>query len=153
MSTWKLYHKKHAPGLFKKKNDTDWGGQKDTESEQGGGDIRERSGGEGCKAGEGGKNSRIYKWKHERPLYLELLKIAPQMVAGASWPNAALSSQAGGIDRQGAVGEASRSLQPTVAEGGRRGGVEEEEEEEEGEARRGEEWSGAEWELFFALLD
>lgn len=61
------------------------------------------------KVEEGGGGSRIYKWKHERPLYLELLKIAQQMVAGASWPNAALSLQAGGIDRQGAVREASRS--------------------------------------------
>lgn len=70
------------------------------------------------KQGRGGGDSRIYKWKHERPLYLELLKIVQQMVAGASWPNALLSFQASGIDRQGAVGEASRSLQPTVAEGG-----------------------------------
>lgn len=36
---------------------------------------------------------RIYKWKHKRPLYLELLKIAQQMVAGASWPNAPFSSR------------------------------------------------------------
>lgn len=71
------------------------------------------------KQGEGG--SRIYKWKHERPLYLELLKIAQQMVAGASWPNTPLSFQAGGIDRQGAVQKASRSLSPTVAAGGGRG--------------------------------
>lgn len=54
--------------------------------------------------------SRIYKRKQARPLYLELLKIAQQMVAGASWPDAPLSFQAGGINRQGAVGEASRSL-------------------------------------------
>lgn len=96
-----------------------WGGQKDTESE---GVVSEEAVGlavKDVKQGWGGWGvSRIYKWKHERPLYLELLKIVQQMVAGASWPNAPLSFQAGGIDRQGAVGEASRSLQPTVAEGG-----------------------------------
>lgn len=53
---------------------------------------------------------RIYKWKHKRPLYLELLKIAQQMVAGASWPDAPFSFQASGIDRQGAVQKASWSL-------------------------------------------
>lgn len=51
---------------------------------------------------------------------MELLKIVQQMVAGASWPNTPLSFQAVGINRQGAVGEASRSLQPTVAEEGER---------------------------------
>lgn len=33
MSRRKLYHKQRVPALFKKKNDRDWGGQKDTESE------------------------------------------------------------------------------------------------------------------------
>lgn len=86
------------------------GGQKDTQSE---GVVSEEAVElvvKDVKQGRVGKDSRIYKWKHERPLYLELLKIVQQMVAGASWPNAPLSFQAGGIDRQGAVGEASRSL-------------------------------------------
>lgn len=45
----------------------------------------------------------IFKRKHERPLYLELLKIMHQRVAGASCSCAPLSFQASGIDRQGAV--------------------------------------------------
>lgn len=104
------------------------------------------------KQGEGG--SRIYKWKHERPLYLELLKIAQQMVAGASWPNTPLSFQAGGIDRQGAVQKASRSLSPTVAAGGGPGvGWWDTDGGWCGEKRSRLKWSGAELELFFALLD
>lgn len=96
-----LYHKQPVPALFKKKNDRDCGGVKRT---QGAVELVVKH----VKRGGGG--SRIHKWKHERPLYLELLKIAQQMVAGASWPTAPLSFQDGGIDRQGAVGEASQSL-------------------------------------------
>lgn len=59
-------------------------GHREREGIRGGSGV----GGEGCKAGEGEGDSRIHKWKHERPLYLELLKIAQQMVAGASWPKA-----------------------------------------------------------------
>ncbi len=33
VSRRKLYHKQRVPALFKKKNDRDWGGQKDIESE------------------------------------------------------------------------------------------------------------------------
>lgn len=97
------------------------------------------------KQGRGGGDSRIYKWKHERPLYLELLKIAQQMVAGASWPNTLLSFQAGGIDRQGAVQKGFPEPVANSCRGGiwKRGGV----------GRRGADWSGAELELFFALLD
>lgn len=63
-------------------------GQKDTG--KWGGGIRGGGGGKDVKQGKG-KVSRIQKWKHGRPLYLELLKIAQQMVAGASWTNAPLS--------------------------------------------------------------
>ena len=51
---------------------------------------------------------------------MELLKIESQMVLvveEASWPNAALSLQTSGINRQGAIGESSRSHWPTVALG------------------------------------
>lgn len=40
---------------------------------------------------ERGEESGIYKWKHGRPLYLEVLKIAQQMVTVVRWPNAPLS--------------------------------------------------------------
>lgn len=75
---------------------------------------------------------------------MELLKIESQMVvAGASCPNAALSLQTSGINRQGAIGESSQSHWPTVALGEvwMRG------------VKRGEHRSVEEWELFFALLD
>lgn len=103
----------------------------------------------------------------ERPLYLELLKIARQMVAEASGrPDTRLPFQAGGIDRRGAAHKAPRSLSPTVAVGGRgdvglvgagEGGTHGQRvcEGGAGVGRRGAElkWSGAELELFFALLD
>lgn len=65
-----------------------------------------------------GGGSRLYKWKHERPLYLELLKIARQMVAEASGrPDTRLPFQAGGINRRGVAHKAPWSLLPTVAVG------------------------------------
>lgn len=89
-----------------------------------GGGIRRGDGvaGEGFKARgrrrRKGGGSRIYKWKHERPLYLELLKIGRQMVAEATGrPDARLPFQAAGIDRRGAAHTAPRSLSPTVAVG------------------------------------
>lgn len=60
-------------------------------------------------------DTRIHKWKQDGLLYLALLKIAQQMVAGASRPNT-LSRLVESIGR-GAVQKASRSLEPTVAEG------------------------------------
>lgn len=67
------------------------------------------------------------------------------MVTGASWPNAALSVQTSGINRQGS--RRGVFLEPVA--NSCFGGVW----TRRGDARRAEEWSGEEWELFFALLD
>lgn len=100
----KLYHKQYVPALFKKKNDRDWGGRGVKRTQRVGVVSEElvELVVKDVKQGRG-KESGIYKWKHERPLYLELLKIEQKMVAGASWPDTPLSFQAGGINRQGAV--------------------------------------------------
>lgn len=101
---------------------------------------------------------------------MELLNIAHQMVPEASGrPDTWLPFQASGIDRHGNVHKAQRSLSPTVAvgwcwrqkgSGGSRGRLEGGHGQGWGECRvgvgrRGAElkWSGAELELFFALLD
>lgn len=68
---------------------------------------------------------------------MELLKIAQQMVAGASWPNTPFSFQASGIDRQGAV---QKDFLEPVANSCWGGGMEA---RWGGEKRSRLEWSGA----------